>query len=266
MSNNLNHLSVFIKKILSVIFLCLVLTACTAPKQLQPPTIKITPSVQPKPTKESTIIKPEKENIVPVEYMPVTLPTISLSPIGTNVVNKKLKEVKLQDASVVLYSKKSGESQNIYAGIKTGDKIYEIEGIIGYGNPDETEISQNYFNGISLIKIRGSEGVSAPITHYIKIENGFPISFIQLEKYCQEYDIDSDGKKELITSAGGTIPETEIIKLNGNKFESVNLNQVMNGVVTFDNKQLEFIVYQPNKNPGLYKMTSRGMEYVSEQS
>lgn len=87
-----------------------------------------------------------------------------------------------------------------------------------------------------------------------------------MEIYCQEYDIDSDGKKELITSAGGTIPETEIIKVNGNKFESVNLNQVMNGVVTFDNKHLEFIVYQPNKNPELYKMTSRGMEYVSEQS
>jgi hypothetical protein len=254
------------KKILSVIFLCLTLTACTASKQSQPPTIKITPSVLPEPTKENTVIKPEKEKIVPVEYKPVTLPTASLSPIGTNVINKKLKEVKLKDAAVVLYSKKGGESQNIYAGIKAGDNIYEIEGIIGYGNPDETEISQNYFNGISLIKIRGSEGASAPITHYIKIENGFPISFIQMEKYSQEYDLDSDGIKELITSAGGTIPETEIIKVNGNKFESVNLNQIMNGVVTFDNKQLEFIVYQPNKNTELYKMTSRGMEYVKEQS
>jgi hypothetical protein len=246
------------KRLLIFIVIGITLTACAYEKINKPTTIAATPVVQ-----------PNYEKFVPVQFKPVTLRSTDLSLADSASINKIVNEVQFGEATIVLYNKKNDEDQNFYAGIKIGDndKIYEDKEVIGYGNPDDIDIYQVDLNGVALLKISGFIGANAPITHYIQIKNGIPTSFIKMEYGVQEYDVDNDGKKELVANIGGTLIETEIIKVTVNKFEAVNLNELMNGSVVFDEEKGKFIVsYGLDKNPELYQLTTKGMEYVSQLS
>jgi hypothetical protein len=147
------------------------LSACAYEKHKNLTTIAATP-----------VIQSNHENIVPVQYKPITIRSTDLSLADSASINKIVKEVQLGEATIVLYNKKNDEDQNFYAGIKIGDndKIYEDEEVIGYGNPDDIGIYQIDLNGVALLKICGFVGANAPITHYIQVKDGIPTSFIKM--------------------------------------------------------------------------------------
>jgi hypothetical protein len=71
-------------------------------------------------------------------------------------------------------------------------------------------------------------------------------------------------KKEMIATPGGTIPETSIIRINNsNQYETTNLNEMMNGSVTFNQTKAQFEVYYgKDKQAERYKLHPKGMEFV----
>jgi hypothetical protein len=205
---------------------------------------------------------------IPVIYEPIASSTWVV-PIASTAISQIVKEVRLDAATVILYTKKDDEL--FYMGIRGGGPVYEklIYGdgdAVGYGDVDNIHISQIDLDGNMLLKIEGFLGANAPITHYIRVDEGVPRSILKMERYIQEFDVNNDGIKELIVSIGGTIPVTEIMITKHSLFIKANLNELMNAVVTYDNEQNQFLVYEDNNQPpDLYQLTSEGMEYVGTQ-
>ncbi|WP_127529428.1 hypothetical protein [Paenibacillus kobensis] len=203
-------------------------------------------------------------NIVPIEWKKLKMATTDLNPVKEDDIHTVIKRVKFEDVTVSLYTKTNTDS-NIFASIKTTDENLEIPTSIGYNvDPTGFTIDKIDFNGMPLYKITGYLGASVPLTEYIQIIDDSPMSFWETESYVDEYDADMDGVKELIAAAGGTIPDTTIIKMDNGEYITANLNELTKGSASFDSQSNLFNVYYGpgGKKPEQYKLTSNGLELV----
>ncbi|RKP51326.1 hypothetical protein D7Z26_16125 [Cohnella endophytica] len=263
------------KKLLLIGLLC-ILAGCTQSKQASVSPESPAASISSQPTESQSVEAQPTESqpadnqageepnphIVPVHYDSVEITKAKLSPVQTKDVNKVLRTENVQDGTINLYTKKSDE-HNIFASIKTSSTELEIDGLIGYDDPSAINVSQIDFNGIPLIKVEGFEGASAPITQYLSIEKDKPNSFWQTESHVVEQDVDGDGKKEFISTAGGTIPETTIYKFtSASQAQAANLNKLMNGSVVFMKNNQFDVYYGLDKKAEHYDLTPEGMKFM----
>lgn len=211
-----------------------------------------------------TQTEPIIEQITPVPFTATPHSTTELAPFHPENVKELLKEIKLKEGTIYLYTKKSQEELNIYASIETPEEHLEIVRSIAYIDPSNVTLSEIEFNDLHLLKIEGSIGASVPLTQYIQITNNKIISFWETESNVIELDVDGDGAQEFILSGGGTIPNTSIIKMNNkNHFQIANLNEIFDGYVVYNLQNQRFEVYYGgNQPPEIYKFTPKGMVFI----
>lgn len=204
----------------------------------------------------------KQKQMTSVTFTATSRSTTELAPFHPENVKEMLKEIRLNEWRMYLYTKKGEEEQNIYASIETSEEHLEIVQYITYIDPLNVTVSEIECNDLHLIKIEGSIGASVPLTQYIQITNNKISSFWETESSVFEHDLDEDGAKEFILSGGGTIPDTSIIKMNKNhQFQMANLNEIFNGYVVYNfQDQLFDVYYGGNQPPERYKFTTQGLQ------
>lgn len=142
---------------------------------------------------------------------------------------------------IYMYKYKEG----FYAGADIGGQFYELAKV-GYGtNPELIEMNESTLFGIPSIRVRGYCGPACPIADYITVENGYPYVWLHVDAAVQEYDLDRDGKKDLISTVGAPL-ETHVYLMPDNVLMRASVNDALrsNSVSFFQDGR--FIAYEPN--------------------
>ncbi len=142
---------------------------------------------------------------------------------------------------IYMYKYKEG----FYAGADIGGQFYELAKV-GYGsNPELIDMEESMLFGIPSVRIRGYCAPSCPIADYITVEDGYPHIWLHVDASVQEYDLNQDGTKDLITTVGTPL-ETSVYMFMEGILMSASVNEALDSKSVSFFQDGRFIAYVPN--------------------
>lgn len=191
--------------------------------------------------------KGENNVTLPLEFVAVS--KVAISELQADSVAEIIQERKINDSTrVVLFTNQNkGE---ISGGIKLNEKLFYFGEVSIEGTPEDLMgIEEIQVFGKKAIKISGKLGANYAHAFYWFMEENLQESIIQVAGNTMEIDLDGDGKQEIISTVG-TIPETSIFILEGDKIVVSNINKSIGAEAVYPQEKGEplFEVYfEPNK-------------------
>lgn len=199
----------------------------------------------------------EEKSTINTEKDALTLGFNKINPIKIQDLDKSnIKEViqeKNINDNINIFLFKNQDNNPISVGIKSNEKYYFVGEISDTISDDLIGIKEVQVFGKEYIKVHGVLGANYAKAFYLNTEEDIQYSIIQVEGNSTEIDLDEDGNREII-SVKGTIPETEIYKIEEDEIFVSNINNSIgaNSTRIIDtNKRLFEVYFEPNK-PELY--------------
>ncbi|GIQ67614.1 hypothetical protein XYCOK13_04380 [Xylanibacillus composti] len=142
---------------------------------------------------------------------------------------------------IYMYKYKEG----FYAGADIGGQLFELAEV-GYGtNPELIELDESMLFGVPSIRVRGYCGMACPTVDYITVKDGYPYVWLHVDAAVQEYDLDQDGVKDLITTVGTPL-ETHIYMMKDGVLLRASVNEALHSKSVSFFQDGRFIAYEPN--------------------
>lgn len=166
-------------------------------------------------------------------------------PLDPSRIAKTYKSLETEQGRFFLYSDRYKEG--IFAGAEVHGQAYVLT-MAGYAdNLEIVDLTESRLFGRPSVVVRGYCGASCPTADYLSIEDGYPFVWLHVEASVQEYDLDSDGNKELIATAGTPL-ETAIYRMKDGKLQRASVNEALSALSVSFFQDGRFIAYEPDSS------------------
>lgn len=167
----------------------------------------------------------EQARIIPLQFEPVVNEDEKITFVQGQDKGEIIERRKIADGEFFIYKKANDPYEELYGGIRIGDKHYHF-GQIGYGN-DTSAITIEAVDalGRKLLKVHGFRGANYRVTYYIQVQDQVPSVFLYVDGGAH-YEGELDGDLVIIGSyAASTSFQTILYRMEGEKLVFADLNK-----------------------------------------
>ncbi|ARU61025.1 hypothetical protein CBW65_07975 [Tumebacillus avium] len=149
------------------------------------------------------------------------------------------------DVGTVAVYRKRMDRENVYAGLITAAKVYDLVPISNMLSWDQTsaQVIRLVGEDIPFLRIQGVVGANNVRTIYYRMDREFPEPVLEVDGSIVEIDLDNDGKKEIVLSSG-IPPLTITFMWAEDRFQEAFVNLTLKAnAVTFNPETKLFDAY-----------------------
>lgn len=196
----------------------------------------------------------DQARIISLQFEPVVNENEKITFVQGQDKGEVIERRKIADGEFFLYKKANDLYEELYGGLRIGEKDYHF-GQIGYGN-DTSAITIESVEalGRKLLKVNGFRGANYRVTYYLHLQNQVLSVFLYVDGGAH-YEGELDGDPVIIGShAASTSFQTILYRMEGEKLVFADLNKQLHeaGSVRVTDNLLFEVRHQADSIPQLY--------------